>query len=170
MTNFKDILQRLSCVPLSVVAEQMNETAVRAAFLVEGVQTRISQKGQRKFAIVQISDGMEHLEMMVWPDLYEACQELLAENQLLYAVLHVDRRDGALRVAASWLGDLTRADEAMIHDCDNAFDKEKLKIQRFAHSKNKGTGKAKENLFCKYPHHFQLLIVKPQKFISSNCR
>ena len=61
--------------------------------------------------------------MPIWPELYEEKGALLNENQLLYAVLQVDKREEAMRLNCAWLDDLTKADEAMIEKCDQAFDK-----------------------------------------------
>ena len=57
---------------------------------------------------------------------------LLQENQLLYAVLQVDKREETPRLSCRWLDDLTRADEAMIEACDRAFDSAKSQTSQRA--------------------------------------
>lgn len=127
MDAYRHILQRLSCVPLGYFEEQEHDAIGRAAFIVESVDVRFSAKSQRKFAIMMISDGEGSYELPIWPDLYQEKHTLLQENQLLYAVLQVDKREGTLRLSCRWLDDLTRADEAMITACDAVYDK--LKFQ-----------------------------------------
>ncbi|MCP5469657.1 MAG: DNA polymerase III subunit alpha [Chlamydiales bacterium] len=130
MDAFRSIIKRLSCIPLNQLEELEHNAILRAAFIVESVQVRISSKKQQKFAILRISDGMESYELPIWPDLYEQKSHLLDENQLLYAVLQVDRREESMRLSCRWLDDLTQVNEAMIEACDTAFDGAKLRIQR----------------------------------------
>lgn len=139
MDDYKPILQRLSCVALRRLGDMEHDTVFRTAFIVEEVQTRISSKTQKKFAILIISDGIERRELPIWSELFEEKQHLLLENQLLYAILQVDKRSEELRLSCRWLGDLTAADESMIDECDRAFDKFKHQAQRFAK-----TGPAKQ--------------------------
>lgn len=130
LDSYRKILHRLSCVPLSSLEEMDHDTVFRAAFIVESVQVRLSSKTQKKFAILMINDGMESYELPIWSDLYEEKNALLKDNQLLYAVLQVDKKEEVPRFSCRWLDDLTRADEAMIEDCDRAFDKAKMFISR----------------------------------------
>jgi DNA polymerase III subunit alpha len=136
MDEYKNILQRLSCVPLRRIDEMDHDHIFRSAFIVESIQTRLSAKSQRKFAILVISDGIERQELPVWSDLYEEKSHLLKENQLLYAVLQVDKRETETRLSCKWLADLTKADEAMMEECDRAYDKAKHQAAKFAQSKN----------------------------------
>ena len=130
MENYAKVLQRLSCIPLGRVEELEHNAIFRAAFIVDSVQVRISQKKQQKFAILRIGDGMVSYELPVWPDLYEQKSDLLDENRLLYAVLQVDRREESLRIQCRWLDDLTQVNEQMMEACDQAFDAAKLRVQR----------------------------------------
>ena len=131
MDAYRHILQRLSCVPLCELENLDHNGVIRAAFIVETVQTRISQKTQKKFAILTISDGMETYEFPIWADLYEEKGGLLEENQLLYAVLQADRREETLRIGCRWLDDLTKVNEQVIEACDKAYDRAKLQSARF---------------------------------------
>lgn len=141
MDSYRPLLQRLSCVSLEQFEGMDADTIFRAAFIVESVVVRIASKSQKKFAILTIGDGVVHYELPVWPDLFEEKSSVLLENQLLYAVLQVELKEGEKRLSCRWLDDLTRADEAMIASCDQAFDKAKLQATKFAH-KRTGDGAA----------------------------
>ncbi len=143
MDEYKDILKRLSCVSLQHASEMAHDAVFRAAFIVESVNVRISAKTQRKFAILMISDGVESFELPVWSELFEEKHHLLLENQLLYAVLQIDKRDETTRLSCRWFDDLTRVTEAMVQACDQALDKAKQQATRFAHSKSKPQTPAK---------------------------
>lgn len=132
MDEYKNILQRFSTIPMRDLDEMPNGTVLRVAFVVEEVQVRIAAKSQKKFAILTISDGMERHELPIWADIYEEKSHLLGENRLLLAVIQVEQRDGESRLSCRWLGDLTRADEEMVADCDRAYDKAKHQVARFS--------------------------------------
>lgn len=132
MDAYRPLLSRLSSLPLCEIEGLEHNQVMRSAFIVEAVQVRISQKSQKKFAILQISDGMESYELPVWPELYEEKGALLQENQLLYAVLQADRKEESLRLSCRWLDDLTKVDEKMVEMCDVAYDRAKLQAARFS--------------------------------------
>lgn len=133
---YRPILQRLSCVPLSTVEELSHDAVFRSAFLIESIQVRFSSKSQRKFAIMMVGDGVDSYELPVWPDLYQEKHMLLRENQLMYAILQVDARDGTPKLSCKWMDDLTSADDRMIADCDTVFDKLKHQISKQQHFRN----------------------------------
>lgn len=139
MDSYRQILTRLSCVPLNKLEEMDRDAICRAAFIVESVQVRVSNKSQRKFAILMINDGMESHELPIWSDMYEEKCTLLKENQLLYAVLQVETKGDAIKLGCKWLDDLTLADEAMMDACDKAFDKAK-QFARFAQNRKEKEG------------------------------
>ena len=131
MESYRSILNRLSCMALGKALEMPHDTVFRAAFLIESATVRLSNKNQKKFAILVIGDGYDSAELPIWSELYEEKSHLLTANQLLYAVLQVDRREETPRLSCKWLDDLTKANEEMIADCDRAFDKIKQQVQRY---------------------------------------
>lgn len=136
MDGYRDIIKRLSCVPLSHVENMDHDTVFRAALLIESADIRTASKTQKKFAILMVSDGIDRYEMPIWSDLFEEKNLLLRENQLLYAVIQVDKKDESPRLSCKWFDDLTRADEQMMTECDQAFDKAKMQAARFAKAGN----------------------------------
>lgn len=132
MDSYRDILQRLSSLPLSKGASLGHDAFFRAAFIVESVQIKLSSKNSKKFAILTIGDGYDSFEVPIWSELYEEKSHLLRENQLLYAVLQVDGREELPRLSCRWLEDLTKTNEAMIEACDQAYDKLKQQASRSA--------------------------------------
>lgn len=129
MDGYKKALGRLSCVPLTDIEQLPDNHILRAAFVVETVQVKISSKNQKKFAILLISDGMERFELPVWSEMFEEKGPLLKENQLLYGILQLDRKGGAVQLSCRYLDDLTTIDEARIKACDDAYDKLKMQAK-----------------------------------------
>jgi DNA polymerase-3 subunit alpha len=132
MDAYKDLLARLSCVPLRQVEGMEDGAIFRSAVIVETVQVRFSAKTQKKFAILNVSDGVETFELPIWPDLYEQKHPLLRENQLLYAVLQLEKVEGAIRLSCKWFDDLTQANDEMVRQCDAAYDRAKQMASRFS--------------------------------------
>lgn len=135
MDAYADILKRLSCVPLSDIPHLDHDHVFRAALIIETADTRISSKTEKKFAILNVSDGVHRFELPVWPELFEEKGHLLKENQLIYAVLQLDKKEDNLKLSCKWLDDLTVVNEEMVLACDLAFDKAKVQAMRFAKMK-----------------------------------
>jgi DNA polymerase-3 subunit alpha len=89
---------------------------------VEDITIKISAKNQKKFAILDISDGEERFELPIWTEMYENKQHLLQKNKLLYAILQIDRRDNSVKLQCRWLEDLTMVNEEILQACDTAYD------------------------------------------------
>jgi DNA polymerase-3 subunit alpha len=130
MEAYRHLLGRLSCVGLKEIPQMDNNTVFRAALIVESVQVRVSAKTQRKFAILNVSDGLDRIELPIWSDLFDEKTALLQTNQLLYAIMQIEKKEGETRVSCRWLADLTSADDAMVAECDAAFDRLKHQAKR----------------------------------------
>lgn len=137
MDGYRDTLKQLSTVPLQEIEKMDHDAVFRTAFILESCQIRIAHKTQRKFAIAMISDGVDRYEMSIWSDLYEEKGSLLKENQLLYAVLQVDKKEETLRITCRWFDDLTNVSDETMHACDSAFDRAKIQANRPYVSKEK---------------------------------
>ena len=130
MDAYQEALQKLKCVPLRELETVAEGSAARIAFIVETLQVKISSKTQRKFAILAISDGIDRFELPIWADLYEQKNAILRENQLLYAVVQVEIREGARSLQCRFLGDLTAVDDDQLAECEAAFDRVKSAVKR----------------------------------------
>jgi DNA polymerase-3 subunit alpha len=141
LDEFRALIQRLSCVPFVQVNQLEHDAVLRTAFIVDEVQVKTSGKTQKKFAILKISDGTDRLEVPVWSELYEEKGHLLIDNQLLYAILQIDRREGDPKLQCRWFDDLTKADEEMMKLCETAFDQLKAQQKNMARRDKKGPPK-----------------------------
>ncbi|MGE3954748.1 MAG: DNA polymerase III subunit alpha [Parachlamydiales bacterium] len=143
MDAYREVMGRLSCVPLAQLDALDHNTVARTAFIIETVKTRYTNTTQKKFAILQISNGLESRELPIWSDLYEEVGPLLTENRLCYAVVSVDKRDEVPKLQCRWMADLTQVDEQMIEACDRAYDRAKLQATRFTGRKREEAPVAK---------------------------
>ncbi|MDP1608849.1 MAG: DNA polymerase III subunit alpha, partial [Chlamydiales bacterium] len=127
MDRYRPMLSRLSCTLFKDIETLADGALFRAAFVVETVAIKISSKTQKKFAILTIGDGFERFELPVWPEMFEQKGPLIRENQLLYALLQVERKGESLHLQCRFLDDLTALDESKCKECDDLYDR--LKAQ-----------------------------------------
>lgn len=124
MHVYQRSLNQVAAIPLSHLNELKSDTVIRTAFFIDEVAVKVSQKTQKKFAILKISDGQERFELPVWSDLYEKHASILQENQLLIAVLGVEMTD-TMRLSVRFLAPLNSLTPEDLQACDEAYDKAK---------------------------------------------
>jgi DNA polymerase-3 subunit alpha len=129
ISDYKHILKRLSCVPLKDLEKKEDMSLCRCAFIIDSVRVKIASKTQRKFAILEISDELERFELPIWPELYEKRIDLISENQLIYSILQVEKRENRVKLQCHLLEDLTKIDEKMLKDYDEFYDQTKIQLR-----------------------------------------
>ncbi len=140
LDEYREKIKEFRCTPFSEFAELPDKTVVKAVFILEDIQVRISQKTQKKFAITKIGDGEEQFEMPVWPELFEAKGRVLNDNALLIAVIQIDKKEEPFKLHCKWLDDLANPDpklpeefEAMFQDIKKMsakFEKREAKMEK----------------------------------------
>ncbi|MEN9654808.1 MAG: polymerase subunit alpha [Chlamydiota bacterium] len=130
MDQFRHLFPRLSCVPFAQFGNLPDATVVRSAFVIDTVVIKVSSKSQRKFAILHVSDGEERIELPIWSDLYEEKIAFIKEGALLYSVIQIERKEGALHLSCKHIEALEVLNEAKITEVDNVY--ERLKMQAHA--------------------------------------
>lgn len=121
LDEFQEIIKSIGCESLGGVEEMPDRKVFKAAFIVDTLQVRISQRTQKKFAIMTISNGIERYELPIWPELFDAKASLLDDNALLIGVLQIDRRDGTAKLGCKALGDLKNFSDESRKEIDEAF-------------------------------------------------
>jgi DNA polymerase-3 subunit alpha len=144
MGSYQHLLKRLSCVPLNALNTFTHDAFCRVAFVVDDVTTKIASKSQRKFAILTVSDDVEKIELPVWPELYESKHELLQENQILYAIIQLEKTETGMKMQLKWLHELKTMDERAIKECDDLYDQLRNRQEFFEKRQKNGKGLAKE--------------------------
>ena len=75
--------------------------------------------------------------MPIWNDLYERNYELLKENQLLYAIVMIDKNNGNLKFNCKWLSLLDRPLDVLIKESDTVYDQFKNMVRLTSFRRNK---------------------------------
>lgn len=131
MEAFRPLFSKLSCVPFEQIERLDSGTLFRTAFIIETVQVKVAQRTQKKFAILTVGDGFERLEVAVWSELYEANLSLLRENQLIYAIFQVEKKEESRSISCKALQDLTTLNDEKIKQMDLLYDKFKMRPRTF---------------------------------------
>lgn len=143
LDEYQKILDEKECVMLSEMGLMSLPTVFRTAFVVEGVSIKISNRSQKKFAILTISDGIDSMELPIWSDFFEEKNLILQENRLLFAVLQAEKKEGKIRLSCLWIDDLKTMDEDKFTEANKA-----LKITKNKWSKGM-TKETKEEITLK---------------------
>ncbi|MCH9612268.1 MAG: DNA polymerase III subunit alpha [Chlamydiia bacterium] len=118
----RELINQLRCHELSKIESVEQGAVMKFAFIIETAVVRISQRTQRKFAILNISNGLDKYELPVWPELFESTSHLLSENQLIYAIILVEKKDQELKLSCKWMEDLTLMNEERACQAKVAYD------------------------------------------------
>ena len=102
---------------------------VKSACIIEAVQTKISSKSGRKFAILTISDRCHRYELLIFSELFDQCSYLFIENQLIATVLTIDKREDPPRLQCKAMEDLTKLDEKGAEQLDRIFEAAEVQAQ-----------------------------------------
>ncbi|MDE3055769.1 MAG: DNA polymerase III subunit alpha [Verrucomicrobiota bacterium] len=147
---FRPAFRELSCVPLQEISSLPDGSLFRAAFLIDTIQVKIAQKTQKKFAILTVEDGFARAVITVWSDLYIAELPLLRENQLVYAILQVEKREEERNLVCKALTDLAHADAKKCQEWDALSQKLRASAKHFETKRRSMSAKEepKENSPC----------------------
>ncbi len=126
LSSFEETLKKIGAITLEKAREAEEGSVFRLAFIAEEVSVKISNKTQKKFAILRASDTSDAiLEIPIWPELFETQSSILIENALLWGVFSKEKRNDETTISCRWLGELKHITPAIMSESDLAYDKAK---------------------------------------------
>lgn len=129
MDEYRALVDKLGCLPFHSLDSVKNGAVVKVACIIENVKVKISQRTQKKFAILVISDGVERFELPVWPDMYYKHSALFIENQLLFSILQIENKGDVIKLRCRSLEDLTAITEKDVGRFDALYEQVKQAIE-----------------------------------------
>ena len=96
---YTETIEKMGAISVEAVQNLAESDIVIVAVVIEDVEMRLSQKTQKKFAILKASDLTSTMELFVWSDLMEAKGPLIKESALLVALLEVEKKVHEQRVS-----------------------------------------------------------------------
>lgn len=112
------------CSSLESIEMIQGDGALRIAFIIDEIAVKMSQRTQKKFAILKISDGASRYELPIWPEIYDQYGADLKENAIFLAVIAVENKSG-LKLSCRWLCPIENWSRVTSREIDDAFDKTK---------------------------------------------
>ncbi|HUZ00399.1 MAG TPA: DNA polymerase III subunit alpha [Thermomicrobiaceae bacterium] len=98
-------------VPLAEIDEETAGQQVEALAMITGVR-KINTKTNRTMAVCQLEDQTGTIEMVVFPDLFEAKAELLTEDSIVRVTARVDQRNDRIQFVAQSVAAVSTVEEA----------------------------------------------------------
>lgn len=131
LDEYRERAEALGCLSFSALQDLEDGSAAKVMCVVEKLAVKLSNKTQRRFAIVTVGDGVTSAEVFIWADLYEEKGPLLAENQLLLLVVIKESYEGTLRLRGRWLDDLMSAEPITYEAMQRAY-AEARRVRKFS--------------------------------------
>lgn len=122
MEEYSSLIDQLECQSFNEIEAADSGSVIKIAFIIESVKVKVSQKTQKKFAILAINDGIEQLELPIWPDIYNDNSHFIVENKLLFAIVQVEKDEGALKLRCLFLEDLTTITKENIQQITSIYE------------------------------------------------
>jgi len=145
LEEFSKLIDQFQCTSLDQIEELPSRTCIKAAFVVDALQVRVSQRTNKKFAILVISSGLERFDLPIWPELFEQVSGILDENALLVGVIQIEKNDGTIKLSCKWIEDLAAINEESIKRMEEKYSQaeslSKLDLARDKKGKKKNGNK-----------------------------
>jgi DNA polymerase-3 subunit alpha len=87
----------MDAATIDEVLQAQQSTVFIVPLVVEDLEFRLSQKTQKKFAVLKASDQSGMLELLAWSDIMETKGPLLKENSLLVALIEIEKKGAEQR-------------------------------------------------------------------------
>jgi DNA polymerase-3 subunit alpha len=94
---YQDAIDTMDAATIDEVLQAQQSTVFIVPLVVEDLEFRLSQKTQKKFAVLKASDQSGMLELLAWSDIMETKGPLLRENSLLVALIEIEKKGAEQR-------------------------------------------------------------------------
>ena len=110
LNRYEDVVAKFTNANALTLSEITDKAAVRIGGLISGIRTLRTKKGDL-MAFVQVEDLHGTAEVIVFPDSYADCEELLREDQPVFVQGQAQKEENAVRIVAEQIVDMERAEE-----------------------------------------------------------
>ncbi len=109
---YRDWLRLLTPYTVSSLKRLASGQKVALGGAVAEAKVKVTRKGER-MAIAKLEDGEEAIELLVFPDLFRQCEELLEEKGLVFVTGRFEKDDRGAKIIAEKIVPLTAAPEVL---------------------------------------------------------
>jgi DNA polymerase-3 subunit alpha len=121
LSDYRELIERIGCAAIGDLGGVENRTRVKVAAVIAGVRNRLTRKSNERMAVLELDDGRETVEALVFPRAYQECGAVIEKDLPVLAVASVDRRDERPKLIVDGLVPLDRAEREGIEEINRLF-------------------------------------------------
>jgi len=119
LSDYRELIERLDCAALAELGTVENRTRVKVAAIIAGVRNRLTRKTNERMAVLELDDGRDTIEAVVFPRSYRECGSVIEKDLPVLAVAGVDRRDERPKLIIDALVPLDQAERDGVEAIDH---------------------------------------------------
>ncbi len=131
LERYEDIVAKFTNASALSLSEIADKAAVRIGGLISGVRSLRTKKGDL-MAFVQVEDLQGTAEVIVFPDTYAECEELLKEDNPVLVQGQAQKEENAVRVVADKIIDMEKAEEVWTASVHITLDTARVSSERLS--------------------------------------
>jgi len=131
LERYEDIVAKFTNASALSLSEIADKAAVRIGGLISGVRSLRTKKGDL-MAFVQVEDLQGMAEVIVFPDTYAECEELLQEDNPVLVQGQAQKEENAVRVVADKIIAMEKAEEVWTASVHITLDTARVSSERLS--------------------------------------
>lgn len=120
LEHYCEQIKTLDASGLEVI-DREKDGVYKVVFIIESLVVRISNRTNKKWALMTMGDGSQTFEVPIWPDLYEKASHILEENKVVAAVLQAQKNQELLKIQCKWIHPIEEVNKQVCSDFKKAF-------------------------------------------------
>ena len=122
LSDYRELIARIECAPLQALETADNRARVKVAAIIAGVRNRLTRKGNERMAVLELDDGTQTIEAVVFPRSYQECGAVIEKDLPVVVIASVDRREERPKLIVDALVPLERAEREGIEAVNRAVE------------------------------------------------
>jgi DNA polymerase-3 subunit alpha len=121
LSDYRELIARIQCAAIAELGAAQDRSRVKVAGIIAAVRNRLTRKNSERMAVLELDDGRETIEALVFPRSYQQCGALIAKDLPVVAVGSVDHRDERPKLLVETLVPLEQAEREGIEQISRLF-------------------------------------------------
>jgi DNA polymerase-3 subunit alpha len=131
LDRYEELMAKFANTATMTLSEIADKAPVRIGGLISGIRSLRTKKGDL-MAFVQVEDLQGTAEVIVFPDTYSDCEDLLQEDNPVFIQGQAQKEENAVRVVAEKIIDMERAEEVWTASVHITLDMNRIAEERLA--------------------------------------
>ncbi|MBN1918335.1 MAG: hypothetical protein JW889_10520, partial [Verrucomicrobia bacterium] len=145
LSDYRELIERIQCAAIDELEGVENRTRVKVAAIIAGVRNRLTRKGNERMAVLDLDDGRQTVEAVVFPRAFQECGAVIEKDLPVVVIANVDRRDEWPKLIVDSLVPLDQAEREGIEVINRAFEAQRPSGSNGPRRYRPGNGQAPVN-------------------------